>query len=219
MSTGSSQVIDKLAWEGLIDGPTALALWVGLAAVAAFFLWRERQAVGRGWAATFWVLRLVAFGFAVWMLAGPTQQRIERTTTTQSIAIFADVSESMDVVDPSDPNEAVRWALAVDGESSDDPLVRCDRLGVGLGAALSDCERFNQLVREHRPTKQLAALMTTITSSVERASLHAEALAAQLGGKDVFLEDRSSRIVALLDGVVDESLSAIRKSDQRGSHH
>jgi hypothetical protein len=127
------------------------------------------------------------------------------------VAIFADGSESMDVVDPPDPNDAVRWALAVDGQSSDDPLVRCDRLGVALGAALANCERFNQMVREHRPTKQLAELLTRIASGVERAFMHAEALAGQLAGEDEFLEDRSSRIVALLDGVIDESLTAIRK--------
>jgi hypothetical protein len=212
MTPGNQQIVNQLAWEGLIAGPTALAIWIALAVVAAFCLWRERHAVGRGWAAAFWVLRLVAFGFALWMLAGPTQQRIERTTTTQSIAIFADGSESMDVVDPPDPNDTVRWALAVDAGAAEDPLVRCDRLSVALGAALSSCQRFNQMVREHRPTRQLAALITTIASAVERSVTHAEALASQLAGKDDFLEDRSTRIVSLLEGVVDDSLSAIRKA-------
>jgi hypothetical protein len=212
MTPDNQQIIDKLAWEGLVNGPTALAIWIALAVVAAIFLWRERHAVGRGWAVCFWVLRLVAFGCALWMLAGPTQQRIERTTTTQSIAIFADGSESMDVVDPSDPTDAVRWALAVDGSTADDPLVRCDRLNVALGAALSNCQRFDQFVREHRPMKQLAALVTSIAAGIERASTHADALAAQLAGKDDFLEDRSSRIATLLDGVIDDSLSAIRKA-------
>jgi hypothetical protein len=212
VNVDTPQVVDQLAWEGLITGPTALTIWIALAVVAAVFLWRERHAVGRGWAVTFWVLRLAAFGCALWMLAGPTQQRIERTTTTQSIAIFADGSESMDVVDPPDPSDSVRWALAVDGDTADDPLVRCDRLSVALGAALSNCQRFNQYVREHRPMKQLAALATSIASGVERASTHADALVGQLAGKDDFLEDRSSRIAALLDGVIDDSLSAIRKA-------
>jgi hypothetical protein len=212
MSERLPQVVEQLAWEGLVNGPTALAIWIALAAVAAIFLWRERNAVGRGWAAVFWVLRLVAFGCALWMLAGPTQQRIERTTTTQSVAIFADGSESMDVVDPADPNDAVRWALAVNGSTDDDPLVRCDRLGVALGAALANCERFQQFVLEHRPVKQLQALVASISSGIDRASTHAEALVAQLAGKDDFLEDRSARIDTLLDGVIDDSLLAIRKA-------
>src|SRR5262245_37220332 len=109
MNPSGPQVVNQLAFEGLIGGPTALAVWIALAVVAAVSLWRERNVVGRGWAAAFWVLRLAAFGCALWMLSGPTKQRISRSTTSQSIAIFADGSESMDVVDPPDPNDAVRW--------------------------------------------------------------------------------------------------------------
>ena len=65
-----------------MSGPTALALFVAIALLAAWSLWRERNAVGRRWAVAFWVLRVAAFGCALWMLAGPTQLRIERTTTT-----------------------------------------------------------------------------------------------------------------------------------------
>ena len=210
MSTDRPQIFERLAWEGLVDGPAALAIGIALALVAAWFLWRERYAVGRGWAATFWVLRLVAFGFALWMLAGPTQLHIERTTTSQSIAIFADGSESMAVVDPPDPADAVRWALAVDGTTEKDALVRCDRLNVALGAALAHCQRFKEMVDEHRPTKQLESLVTSIAAGLERASTHAEALTAGLGGDEETLVDRASRIGTLLDGPVDESLAAIR---------
>jgi hypothetical protein len=206
----SPQVVDQLAWEGLISGQTALAIWLALAAIAAFFLWRERRAVGNWWAATFWVLRCVAFAFALWMLAGPTQQRIERITTSQSIAIFADGSESMDVVDPPEPADAVRWALALDDKSDEDALVRCDRLGVALGAAMSDGQRFSEMVREHRPTKHLSALLTSIDSSAGRARAHAEALVDGLDGGDAFLLDRATRVASLLDGPVIDSLAAIR---------
>ena len=156
MNTGSPQILERMAWEGVVDGRTALVIGVVVALAAAWSLWRERRAVGRGWAAAFWVLRVVAFGVALWMLAGPTQQRVERTTTTQSIAIFADGSESMGVVDPPEPADTVRWALAVNGTSSDDALVRCDKLAVALGTAQSECQRFALMVKEHRPTKQLA---------------------------------------------------------------
>jgi hypothetical protein len=147
----SPQIVERLAWEGMVDGPTALVIGVLVALAAGWCLWRERRAVGRAWATVFWVLRVVAFTVALWMLAGPTQQRVERTTTTQSIAIFADGSESMSVVDPPEPADAVRWALAVSGTSDDDALVRCDNLGVVLGAAMSDCNRFAQMVKERPP--------------------------------------------------------------------
>jgi hypothetical protein len=211
MTPNSPQVVEQLAWEGLVSGPAALTIWLCLAAVAAISLWRERHVVGRGWAASFWVLRLAAFGFALWMLAGPTQQRIERTSTSQSIAIFADGSDSMDIVDPPEPTDAVRWTLAMDSGASDEALVCCDRLSVALGTARGNCLRFNQFVKEHRPTKQLAALVTTIAASVARAAAHADDLVAGLDN-DAFLLDRATRIAALIEGPIEDSLTAIRKS-------
>jgi hypothetical protein len=103
MNSDNSQITQRLDWEGVVGGSTALVIAVAIAAIAAWLLWRERRAIGRGWAAAFWVLRMVAFGCALWMLAGPTLLRIERTVTSQSIAIFADGSDSMDVVDPPQP--------------------------------------------------------------------------------------------------------------------
>jgi hypothetical protein len=204
-----------MAWEGVVDGQSALLIGVFVALAAAWCLWRERRAVGRGWAAAFWVLRVVAFGVALWMLAGPTQQRVERTTTTQSIAIFADGSESMGVVDPPDPADSVRWALAVDAESSDDALVRCDKLGVALGAAQSECHRFALMVKEHRPTKQLASVITTISASLERAGAHVQALADGLDASDASMTERATRISTLLEGPIKESLAAIRTALDR----
>ena len=64
------QIVERMDWEGVVGGPTALAILAALAMWTAWSLWRERFAVGRGWAAAFWVLRMVAFGCALWMLAG-----------------------------------------------------------------------------------------------------------------------------------------------------
>lgn len=210
MNSSGPEIFDQMAWEGLVDGPTALVIGVLVALAAAWSLWRERRAVGRGWAVAFWILRVVAFGVALWMLAGPTQQRIERTTRTQSIAIFADGSESMGVVDPPQPVDAIRWALAVNGKSSDDALVRCDKLGVALGEALSECHRFAQMVEDHRPTKHLAPLLTTLTANIERASGHVQALLDGLDDSDASMTARATRIATLLEGPVSESAAAIR---------
>ncbi|HEY3394972.1 MAG TPA: hypothetical protein VGK58_19865 [Lacipirellulaceae bacterium] len=215
MNSNALQIFEKMTWEGVVDGRTALVIGVIIALAAAWSLWRERRAVGRGCAAAFWVLRVVAFGVALWMLAGHTQQRVERTTTTQSIAIFADGSESMDVVDPPDPADSVRWALAVNAKTSDDVLVRCDKLGVALGAAQSECHRFGLMVKEHRPTKQLASVITTIAASLERAAAHVRALADGLDGSGASMTERATRIATLLEGPVKESLAAIRTALDR----
>jgi hypothetical protein len=203
------QTTNELGWEGPVGGTTALLLLAVIAVVAAWFLWREREAVGRGWAAVFWVLRVVAFACALWMLAGPTLLRIDRHTTRQSIAIFADGSESMDVVDAPLAADAARWALAVE-ESDDSALVSCDRLGVALGAALADCGRFTQELDEHRPMKQLNDTIRSISVAVNRARSHADTLARLLD--DDALRDRAERLMLLVDGPISESLSAIQSA-------
>src|SRR4029077_15192614 len=75
MNLGDPQLLQRLAWEGLIDERTALVIALVLAVWTGWSLWRERFAVGRRWAITFWVLRMVAIGCALWMLAGPTRLR------------------------------------------------------------------------------------------------------------------------------------------------
>src|SRR6478736_2446539 len=155
-----SEIIDQLAWDGLVSGPVALGLWIALAVIAAWFLWRERDAVGRGWALTFWVMRLIAFGCALWMLAGPTRQHIERTATTQSVSIFADDSESMDVVDAADAADTLRWTMAGKENAAKEPIVLADRLTVALGGALSAGNELATAVKEHRPTKELITIVT-----------------------------------------------------------
>jgi hypothetical protein len=218
MDPNTPQIVERLAWEGLISGPTALAIFIAFALIAAWALWRERSGVGRGWAATFWVLRCAAFGCALWMLAGPTQQRIERTKTSQSIAIFADRSESMEVVDAPEAADALRWTLASDEETGQSPVELCDRLGVDLGMALAECDRFSAQLREHRPTKQLAELLELIEKAIQRAAEHADGLVESVDREDSSLAQRASRIAAQLQGSVSEALAANRKA-LAGSDH
>jgi hypothetical protein len=199
-------------WEGIVSGPTALGLGVVLALLAAWFLWRERHAVGPGWAAVFWLLRVVAFGCALWMLAGPTQLRIERTVTPQSVAIFADDSQSMDVIDAADPADSVRWQLAVDGGDAASPVIHCDRLVVDLGAATSECERLALLVKEHRPVRQLTATSASLAKLLGRAREHAAAIAEAVGGDDATLAERADRIEAVLAGPAADSLAAVESA-------
>ncbi|HEX3601361.1 MAG TPA: hypothetical protein VHU84_14510, partial [Lacipirellulaceae bacterium] len=209
MPTGSSQTLERLAWEGMIGGETALILGVTLAILTGWFLWREREIIGRGWALTFWLLRVAAFTCALWMLAGPTQLRTERTTANQSFAIFADGSESMDVIDQSDPADSARWAFAIDPTAKDSPLPHSDRLSVALGAAVANCEQFNSLVREHRDVPKLTASFETVNAMIDRAAKHAAATESSMSGADSSLIERLHRIAALLDGPIAESTKAI----------
>jgi hypothetical protein len=218
MNPSEPQFVERLGWEGVVSAPAAVAILLVLALWTGWALWRERYAVGRGWAAVFWVLRMAAFGCALWMLAGPTQLRIERTAQQQSIAIFADGSESMDVVDAADPADSVRWALAVSDDEIDSPVARCDRLSVALGAALSGSEQLARYVAEHRSTKQLDDLATSIQGMIHRGQQHAEAVVLAMESRDSALAERASRIEALLDGPIGDSLAAIQSALDDSRH-
>lgn len=217
MPIDQSEITERLAWEGLVSGWTAVAIWLALAAVTAWFLWRERAATGRGWAIAFWLMRMVAFGCALWMLAGPTQQRIERTSTSQSVSIFADDSESMDIVDPPEPAETLRWVLAEKGDAKE-PVVLADRLSVALGGALANCNELSLAVKEHRPMKQLTALQAKVATAVARSKSHAEALASSLSGKDASIGERANRVNNLLSGPTDKALSGIKTALERSKN-
>jgi hypothetical protein len=197
MPNTAHDISEKLAWEGLISGETALAIWFTLVLISAAYLWHERNAVGRGWAAAFATLRAIAFGCVLWMLAGPTQQHIERTSTSQSVSIFADDSQSMDVVDPPDQTESLRWLLAANGNSKE-PLVLADRLTVSLGGALATCSDLARASKEHRPLKELTNLEERVAFATERSKALADGLVASLTGKERSLADQADRIASLL---------------------
>src|SRR4051812_48379073 len=215
MPIDKREITERLAWEGLVSGWTALSIWLALAAVTAWFLWRERNAVGRGWAAVFWVMRMVAFGCVLWMLAGPTQQRIERTSTSQSVSIFADDSESMDIVDPPEPTETLRWTLAGNSNGVKEPVVLADRLSVALGGALANCGELSLAVKEHRPTKDLIALRSKVATATTRSKSHADALVSSLSGKDASIAERANRLTNLLGGPTEKLLTEIQTALER----
>ena len=122
------QFTERLGWEGVVSPQVAIIIAILIAVVASWALWRERDVLGRRWAAAFCLLRIAAFGCALWMLTGPTWLHIERSSTDHSVAIFADNSDSMEVVDPVDAFDSVRWAAAVSGDLDASPIARADRL-------------------------------------------------------------------------------------------
>lgn len=212
MPSATTDTIDRLAWDGVVDVRVVAAIGVVLALAAAWIMWRERRAIGLRWATAFWALRMAAFGCALWMLAGPTWLRIERTTTPQRIAVFADGSGSMDVVDPQNPLDSLRWTLAADGDSSGSPLVECDRLAVALAAALAECHNIERSLTYHAPARAIEGLLATVATLIDHTAERANAAAAALEKRDAALADRSSRIAALLSGAVMESISQLKSA-------
>lgn len=211
MPTDQLTTSERLVFDGSVGLPTAVMLAVLLAVAAAWLMWRERKVLGKPWAVVFWMLRMTALAVALWMLTGPMQEKSERLTKPQSIAILADGSNSMETLDSPKPGEALRWALATESAQAQLPVALCDRAHVSAGIARAACGRLRGQMAEHRPPEQLRATVAEIRVAIDRTSRHCASLSDQLDGHDDLVE-RTTRVEALLDGPLAESLAALEQS-------
>ena len=213
----ANQQAENLIFDGALALPTAIIVGVLLVAITTWLLFRDRRVIGTAWAALFWFTRLAAVGLALWMAVGPTMEKIERTSTPQSIAIVADQSESMNVVDPPDSAEEVRWTLAAEMETSDPlpgelAMIAADRAGVALAAANQHCQTTARMLVEHRPLDKLHGCLESVRVAVGRALKHCEIISSKLAGSRDDIVDRIARVETLIAGPIAESLDAAEKA-------
>jgi hypothetical protein len=151
------------------------------------------------------------------MAVGPTLEKTESTSTPQSIAIVADQSESMSVVDPPDSAEEVRWTLAAEMETSDPlpgelAMIAADRAGVALAVANQHCQTTARMLVEHRPLDKLHGCLESVRVAVGRALKHCEIISSELAGSRDDLVDRIARVETLIAGPIAESLDAAEQA-------
>ncbi len=203
------QTSERLVFDGALGLFTATVLAGAFALAAAWLLWRDRHRLGVGWAVTSWGLRMVAVGAALWMAIGPMQESVEQSTKAQSITLLADISQSMETIDPSDPSSAVRWKLALDTNEEPSVLALCDRARIAAGVASFECKKTQQQLAEHRPLRQLEAALKQARAALNRAQQHGEQIAIRLSGQGEDWEERVSRIESQLAGPIAEALEAL----------
>lgn len=200
-------IAERLAWEGALSLQSTVACGAALALLAAWSLWRERLAVGDGWVIGLFFCRMAAFACALWMIAGPTQLRIERRTSPQSIAVFADGSESMDVVDPPDAISTARWTLASQSPGTATAAGDCDRLELALGVAISQGQQCLQTVGEHGSVEQLRKDFGKVRTTIARAADHSMSVASQVDESS--FSERALKIGELLSDDVREACDRV----------
>ena len=74
-------------------------------------------------------------------------------------------------------------------------MIQCDRMIVDLGAAASESQRLAQMVKEHRPLKQLTAAAASLSEARRAAPENTPPRSAEsAGGGDATLAERADRI-------------------------
>lgn len=182
MPTPHTETIQRFAWEGPLVLWQAVALGLVMAAVFAWTLWQEGRLTHRWLLPLFWLLRAATLAAVMWMLLGPTRITVTRQTTPKSIALIADSSGSMGMVDSPSPLEDVRWLLARKTDSGTHMLVAGDRATVAAAAAT---EHFRDALIVLQRGNQSASAQESFTASahaVNRLNDHLKQVSEQING-------------------------------------
>ena len=212
MPNDSLQTSESIVFAGSVSLTTAIVLGIALSAVSAWLMWRERRTVGAVWATLFWLLRTVAIGVALWMLAGPMHETVKRETVRQSIAILADASQSMDTVDPPDATTLLRWTLANEVDAAESPLGHCDSIQVAVQIARDACEQATRRLDEHQPLQQLKQSLVESRVAATSAAKHCQQLIELLDDDLEDFAERVERVDALLQGPIATAFDQLETS-------
>ncbi|MCA9241697.1 MAG: hypothetical protein KDA37_15910, partial [Planctomycetales bacterium] len=157
MSNSETQIVESFTYDGALSWLQGAGLFLLLAVLVGWLLWRERGVTGRKTAGLFYVLRLASLALVIWMLLGPAHQSVERTTIPQTLAIIADVSQSMNVSEPMPRLEALRWRQAIDPEEDPHPeLSAMDAALVVFRYAFDQVNTARTAGDEYAPAEEVA---------------------------------------------------------------
>ena len=170
--TTSSQ---QFAFDGPLSLAATLLCSVGLVALFAWSLYRERFVLGARTTIAFGCLRLVGLGTVLWMLLAPTNVLVEVSTTKRSIAIMTDTSGSMTTVDPPGAADELRWNTSEDS-AAPSATSFADRALAALGVAIYKLEAATKAIAEHRSDQQIAERISATKRAIARAKANVESI-------------------------------------------
>ena len=191
--------------EGPIGLPLAITIALVLLALFTVSLSMERRILGNRYTVVFWLLRGTALGVAIWMLLDPTRVLVEVSTTRKSVAVFMDVSGSMQTIDPEGTSDELRWAMS-QGRSNEFPATQaadqaCAAAGIAEKYLQQASEALVQHQRESLVVEATSASNEAIRSMQEHVVLVADELkAAGSGETQVSARGLSKRILDELKG-------------------
>jgi hypothetical protein len=188
MSGRETETIREFVFAGSLSVEALIAIGIGSVVLVGFLAWWEsRRSTNRWLFPVFVLLRLGAIAVVLWMLAEPSIRTRSRHATPKSLAILADKSASMGVVDSEgNPLTAVRWAAASNPSSRSRLLVEVD----GAAAAA-------EIARHH-----LASFAGTLTGGGSH-----KLLKRSLAGARNSLETATRQLQEILPAVLAEGIN------------
>ena len=170
-----------------LDGPispwVAVIVALGLLALFTWSLAKERQVLGCRQAILFWLLRTTALGIALWMLLAPTKLLVEVSTTRKSVALVADVSGSMQTVDPAGSADDARWTLMQSDSASASMTRAADSAIVAAVMAEQHLQSASTALAQHQRESLVVEATAAAREALERVRVHASALVDGMSSK------------------------------------
>ena len=191
----------RITWQGPLSLSQAVVLGVALVVLCGIALWGESRLTGRRVPLIFWPFRIIVLALVVWMLLEPTKTTVERRTERKSLAVIADASGSMDIIDPADTAVDLRWTTAA--QHADSAVALCDRLLLTAGEALARLRDAEQLAGLPRSGERLRKNLDAALRASSRAQEFAKQLvaSAQSLSADVAEQTQSLEVLIRTDVV------------------
>lgn len=194
----------QLSWQGSLSLSQAIVIGVVLILLSGVALWSESRLTGRRGVLLFWPARIAVLALVLWMLLEPTDTTVVRRTEHKSLAVIADTSGSMDIVDAADVPSDLRWTTALQ-PAGDSALALCDRLQLAAGETRARLQRADELMRLPRAGGKLRQQL----EAAQRACGRANQLLEQLESTSL-PGDAGTQTHALADLVRNEVTPGLR---------
>jgi len=170
-----TETVEEFAFAGPFSPGVLVALGAALVAVVCVLARRDGRFTGTPVAVLLAVLRIAAVVVVLWMLSEPTLVTKVRTTRPDSVALLADTSASMGIVEPfDDADTAARWASYGGSSTGGLPFADLDGACAAVRACARHLESFSKACRGAANLERATYLGKLAGQAIESAVEHLE---------------------------------------------
>ncbi|MEZ6046069.1 MAG: hypothetical protein R3C11_10910 [Planctomycetaceae bacterium] len=186
------QVIREAAFEGPFSSWQVILIGLVIVALFTVTLFTEYRRSGKKIVWLFWGFRLLALSALLWMLLEPTLKTTIRQETRKTMAVVADVSESMQTIDPANPVQDERWDLAAQETSTPGEITLVDHLQLDLESIQAQFDLTVEAMQQTESSENILKQLQRLLPLIERARTQLNQLSGKydLADLDQLLENQ-----------------------------